>query len=165
MKLQGGDWFLYIVYIFVGAIGIYLAAYILFSIHGAAPQIFNQTSNPAGAQTYTNGTNAVNYLQTLLLFVFVGAMLASAISGSQVDTVPAFAFVGIIVLVVGLVTTVVFHNIYFDMIQNSVFGGFAPPSTTLLMFQFYSLLCLIAFFVVMIFTYGHGGGGQGAYNR
>ena len=166
MKAQGGDWLVYLVYLLVGAIGIFIAGYVLSQIMQAAPVLFNKTTNPVGAQVGQAGQASNNYLQTLLLLIFIGAMIASAISGSQVDTVPALAFVGVVVLIVGLASTIIFHNVYFDFIQNSAFVGFAPPSTVLLMFQFLPLLGLIAFFVVMIFTYGHGGssgGGQGAY--
>lgn len=168
MKAQGGDWLLTLVYVVVGGIGIFIALYILGAIHSGAPQIFNASTNPVGAKTYSAGSTAVNYLNTLLILIFVGAILASAISGSQVDTVPAFAFVGIVVLVVSLPVSFIFHNIYFDVIQNSAFGGLLPSTPTVIFFEYLPLLGLIGFFIIMFFTFGHGGsgsGGAGAYTH
>ena len=143
----------------------FISLYLLGAIHSNAPQIFNSTVNPAGAQIYTAGLTGINYFNTLIVVIFIGAVLASGISASFVDTEPVFAFAGIIVLIVILLLTPVFHNLYFSFVQNSAFGGLAPPTDIVLFFEFLPLFALGGWFIIAYLTYGHGGGRGANYQQ
>ncbi len=149
----------------VGAIGIFIALFLLSAFHSAAPILFNKTTNPTGASTYSTGNTAVNYLSSLIVLIYIAGIFIAAILASFVDTNPAFAFIGLFVLLVVIVLAVIMHNVFFTFTQNTVFGGLGTPTDTMLLFEYYPIFAAVGWFIIMIFTYGKGGGGSGYGSR
>jgi hypothetical protein len=155
MKLQA-DLILVLVEATAGAIGLFIAGFLLIQITGIAPFLFGP-SNPVGQQATAAGTQAINILDSLVILIFIVGVFVAAISASYVNTNAAFAFIGVIVLPIIIVVAVVMHNIFFDFTQSTVFGGVYAAADTVILFTYYPIFALIGWFVIMIFTYGKPG--------
>lgn len=155
MKAQA-DLILILVEGTAAAIGLFIVAYILVQLTGVAPILFGP-SNPVGQQAAQAGSQAISILDSLVIVIFIVGVFVAAISASYVNTNAAFAFIGVICLPIILVIAVVMHNIFFDFIQSTVFGGVLTATDTVILFTYYPLFALIAWFIIMIFTYGKPG--------
>ncbi len=125
--------------------------------------IFQNTTNPQGQTIYNNGTQAVSTFDSLIVFIFIGIILGMAVSAMFVEAHPAFAFIGIFTLILLLIITAVVHNVYFDIIQSSVFaGGVTPSGATVIFFEYLPLFGAVAWALIMVATYGKGVSGAGA---
>lgn len=136
----------------------FIGLVLLGAIHTNAPMLFNATTNPQGPSIYTSGQAAVNTMDSLLIFIFIGMVLASAISAFFSEAHAVFSFIGLFILLVLLVLTAVFHNVYFNIIQASAFIGTSPSQDTFLFFEYLPEMGLGAWFVIMFATYGKGSG-------
>ncbi len=152
-----------IVIIVVIAVTAFIAAFVLDAIHTGAPVLFQNTTNPQGQTIYNNGTQAVSTFDSLIVFIFIGIILGMAVSAMFVEAHPAFAFIGIFTLILLLIITAVVHNVYFDIIQSSVFaGGVTPSGATVIFFEYLPLFGAVAWALIMVATYGKGVSGAGA---
>ncbi len=158
MKLQGTGLIIIMAFTLVAGIGVFFAVYFLNAFHTAAPSLF--PANSVGASAYSNGSQSVNYLDTFIVFLFMASVFIEALSGSQVKTNPAFAFIGFFVLVITIILAVVFHNVFFSFTQATAFGGIQSQTDTVILFEGLPLIGAVAWAIIMIFTFSSGGSGS-----
>ena len=106
-----------------------------------------------GQVAQTQATTSINILGNSIVFLFIFSCIATIIAASFIESAPAFAILGIILMPVELLFSFIFHDVFLNLISNSVF---APVVTTLpsLIYgiQYLPLITLIVSFIVIAVT-------------
>lgn len=164
MKLQGADG----IYMVVVAIAMSLVAllcyYIWIQITTAAPTLFGANAPSIVQPITTSSTNAFKLYINMLVLIFFAISIDSIVAAFFVSSHPIFFIAGIFGTIIQITLTVVGHNIYFTIIQNSAFGsilvGLSAPLN--LFFQYFPEIAFIFAIGTLIVTYGKGGASGGA---
>ena len=127
--------------------------------------IWTQLSGSAAWQTYfgsnvqgsqeanvvTNTTAAIGILNNAIVVIFIMMALVSIIAAAFTESSPLFALLGVIVLPLEIIFAFIFHDLYFEIIQNSYFAVPAatyPIVTT--MFQYFPVFAFIFWFLLNV---------------
>ena len=142
MRAQA-DIFFWLVTIFAVSIAVVILVFIfgaLFTQLKAQPQIANNT----GAVTALNkGQQAINVIANALVIVYIVMALASVILSFFVDSSPVFLIVIFIVLPIEVLVAFIFHDIFFDIVNQTAFGATALGIPVLIVFmQWLPVICL-----------------------
>lgn len=163
MKIQGADGIFFLVEAFVMGIIALICYYMWTQIVASAPSMFGPSS-PAGQLGIIHAsTSAFQLYINILVAVFFAVAIGSIISAFFVNSHPIFFIAGIFGTLIEIILSVIFHNAYFTLIQNSAFGNVFLQFTILnLFFQYLPEIAFVISIVVLIVTYGKGGQGVSA---
>ena len=107
--------------------------------------------NSQEANVVTNTSSAISIINNAIVVLFIMMALVSIVAAAFTESSPLFALLGIIILPVELVFAFIFHDIYFEIIQNSFMGGIAnayPFVTT--MFQYFPAAAFVLWFLLTL---------------
>ena len=128
-KGELSDMLIFLVTIFILAIGLFLIMYII-------PHI-SSGLRIAGLNNSAEGTDAINSLDSIgtktinygFLMLFVGLSISMMITSFLVRTHPIFLFLYIIFLVITVILAFYLGNAYQQMIANPSFAGMVDTAT------------------------------------
>jgi hypothetical protein len=106
-------------------------------------------ANSQEANVVTNTTGAINILNNAIVIIFIMMALVSVIAAAFTESSPLFALLGVIVLPLEIIFAFIFHDLYFEIIQNSYFAPIAatyPIITT--MFQYFPVAAFFLWFLL-----------------
>jgi len=138
------------------AIGIIMAVYLNGSITHALQPVINPTnsSNTVVAHIQQGATSGLNVFGNLLALVFFAIGIAAIIAAFFVDANPVFFILSMFILAVQILISVVLHNVFFDIAQQSVFLGITQQFPYLItIFQYYPEFTFVLALGVMIALY------------
>ena len=142
MKAQA-DMIYWLAIVFAVSVAVVILLYIFTSIFTAfklQPQIAN---NPAAVTALNKGQTAINVVANALVIVYVVMAIASCILSFFVDSSPIFLVVIFIVLPIEILIAFIFHDIFFSIMNQSVFAATANGIPVLIQFmQWLPVLCL-----------------------
>ena len=144
------------------AFGVIVMLWIITYIFQA--QIFNSpsvqaafNSSPKSQQILKNASGFYTAGNTVVAFIYIFIALGALVAATQTEANIAFAAFSILLLPVELVLSLGFHDVFFTLIQNSVFAGMATQYPfVLITFQYLPLITLALSFLIMIFTFSRG---------
>ncbi len=163
MKAQTDVLFIIVMIFVIAIIGLF-ASYLWTQFEHSAPFIFNAS---VGNSTVANtigaaGTGSINTFNNAIILIFIFAAVASAISAAFVESNPLFFGVGIIIIIIEIVFSVMLHNIFFSIVQNSFLATTLLQYTyMLILFEYFPLFCFLIGLFILIFTYAKGSNGIG----
>jgi hypothetical protein len=116
------DGFIFLITIFVFAIGLFIMAFIV-------PQVANGLKT-AGMNNTSEGTNAINQMSIIgtstmnngFMILFVGLIMSIMITSFMVRTHPIFLFLYIFFLVITLLVSFYIGNAYHQFADNPLFA-------------------------------------------
>lgn len=138
------------------AISLIIAVYLNGSITTALQPVLNPTnsSNTVVAHIQQGATSGLNVFGNLLALVFFAIGIAAIISAFFVDANPLFFILSMFILAVQILISVVLHNVFFDIAQQSVLIGITQQFPYLItIFQYYPEITFVLALGVMIALY------------
>lgn len=123
------DMFIWLITIFILAVGLFILMYII-------PSISNGL-RIAGLNNSVEGANAINSLDDIgthtinngFLMLFVGLIISTMITSFMVRTHPIFLFLYILFLGITILLSFYLGNAYYDMINNPIFASMYQTAT------------------------------------
>lgn len=116
--------------------------------------LFSNTINPIGAQAAVQSNLAISIIDNFSIFAFLMAAVAAIILAVFTESHPAFAIVGIIVFPFEIILSYIFHDVFFAIVENSVF---APTAANLpyviLFFENYPIITGAIFLILIVVTF------------
>ena len=159
MRLQVDNLFGMTIF-FAIALVMFLLTYVFVNSILQAPSFQKSVAmnNPTSNAIVTHGIQTFTSINTILAFLYIFIGIASVIAAAFTDTSPVFAVVAIVLLPIEIYVAFVYHDAFFNIIQNSsVFGGIANQYPAILtIFQYYPLITLIISILLIIVTFGKG---------
>lgn len=142
MKAQE-DMIYWLAMVFAVSIAVIVLLYIFTSIFAAfklQPAIAN---NPNAVIALNKGQQSIDVIANALVIVYIIMAVASCILSFFVDSSPIFLVVIFVVLPIELLIAFIFHDIFFDIVNQSIFGATATGIPILIQFfQWLPVLCL-----------------------
>ena len=155
MKLQADVIFLSVIFVAV-AITFIITFFIYGSLTTALQPVINptnSTNNTIGAVNKATNTAFLTY-GNLLVLVFFGVGIAAIASAFFVETEPIFFIVSIFFLMIEIMASVIMHNVFFTIAQQSTLVGITQQFPMLItIFQYYPEIVFVTALGVVIALY------------
>lgn len=155
MKLQADVIFLSVIFVAV-AISFIITFFLYGQLTTALRPVINptnSTNDTIGAVNTATNTAFLTY-GNLLVLVFFGIGIAAIASAFFVETEPIFFIVSIFFLMIEILVSVIMHNVFFTIAQQSLLVGVTQQFPMLItIFQYYPEIVFVTALGVVIALY------------
>lgn len=119
-----------------------------FKTNPTSAQLFNAT--PQGQIAVRSATTGINILNNAVVLLYVIGAIASIIAAAFADSSPVFIVPALIILPLEVLFSFIFHDMFFEVIQNSFLSGVASGFPLILQLFEYLPIISFGFAVVLI---------------
>ena len=155
MKAQTDVVFLSVIFVAV-VVGFIITFFLYGQLTSAMQPILNPTNsinNTVGAVAASTNTAFLTY-GNLLVLLFFGIGIAAIASAFFVETQPIFFIISIFFLMIEILTSVILHNVFFTIAQQSSFIGITQQFPLLItIFQYYPEIVFVIALGIVIALY------------
>ena len=111
-------------------------------------KLFNAT--PQGQLAQKSVNTGLNIFNNAVVFLFIGAAIASIIAAAFTDSSPVFMVPTLVILPIEILFAFIFHDAFFSIIQQSAFASMAATYPSIVYLFQYLPLAALGLAVLMI---------------
>lgn len=112
-------------------------------------------ATPQGHLAVTNTNKSLHIFNNAFVLLFIIAALASIVSAAFTDSSPIFLVPAVVILPLEILFSFVFHDVFFNIIENSAFGTTAAVwgASIITLFSYLPVVSFVLAIIIIIFTF------------
>jgi hypothetical protein len=139
--------------LFMLSVGILLADVLWNGFTTNASFISLTTATAGGPKIVASVNSSMTIFNNAIAIIFLAGCIGSIILAAFTDSSVVFAAITLILLPVEILFSLVWHDAFFTIIQNSMFAGITVVPTLMVLFTYLPVICLVIASIEILVIY------------